>query len=126
MYINFQHTNKELTHYDTLNHFASFHVRIIIACAHPTVTLSCDIYISTELPSCEEYHDTKQKPIQRSTAELWPFVHHYHYVKKEDGEIVPLLFQSEASISGLDGCNDVWDHSSQNLMVSKMVCVVFS
>ena len=87
------------------------------------MTLSRDIYISTELPSCEEYHDTKQKSIQRSTAELRPFVH--HYVKKEDRGIVPLLFQSEVSISGLDGRNDVWDHSSQNLTVSKMVCVVF-
>ena len=27
-YIHFQHTNKELTHYDVLNHFQSFHIRI--------------------------------------------------------------------------------------------------
>ena len=47
------------------------------------------------------------------------------YVKKEDGRIVLLLFQSEASISGLDGRNEVWDHLNQNLMVSKMVFVVF-
>ena len=56
-------------------------------------------------------------------AELWPFVH--RYVKKEDKGIVLLLFQSEASISGLDGRNKVWDHSNQNLMVSKMAFVVF-
>ena len=49
------------------------------------------------------------------------FVH--RYVKKEYGGIVLLFFQSEASISVLDGHNKVWDHSSQNLMVSKMVCV---
>ena len=36
----------------------------------------------------------------------------------EEG-IVLLLFQSEASISGLDGRNEVWDHSNQNLTVSK-------
>ena len=46
-------------------------------------------------------------------AELWPFVH--RYVKKEDKGIVLLLFQSEASISGLDGHNGAWDQSNQNL-----------
>ena len=56
-------------------------------------------------------------------AELWPFVH--RYVKKEDRGIVLLLFQSEASISGLDGRNEVWDHSNQHLTVSKMVFVIF-
>ena len=47
------------------------------------------------------------------------------YVKKEDGGIVLVLFQSEASISGLDERDEVWDHSNQNLMVSKMVYVIF-
>ena len=61
--------------------------------------------------------------IRQSTAELWPFVQ--HYMKKEDGEIVLLLFQSGAGISGLDGHNEVWDHSTQNLTVSKMVFVLF-
>ena len=56
-------------------------------------------------------------------AELWPFVH--RYVMKEDKGIVLLLFQSEASITRLDGCNEIWDHSNENLTVSKMVCVVF-
>ena len=56
-------------------------------------------------------------------AELWPFVH--CNVKKEDGEIVLVLFQSEASISGLDERDEVWDHLNQNLMVSKMVFVSF-
>ena len=56
-------------------------------------------------------------------AKVWPFVP--RYVKKEDKGIVLLLFQSEASISGLDGRNKVWDHSNQNLTVSKMVFVVF-
>ena len=46
-------------------------------------------------------------------------------MKKEDERIVLLLFQSEASICGLNGCKDVWGHSNQNLMVSKMVFVVF-
>ena len=46
-------------------------------------------------------------------------------MKKEDGGTVLLLFQSEASISGLDGRNKVWDHSNQNLTVSKMVFDVF-
>ena len=55
-------------------------------------------------------------------AELWPFVH--CYVKKEDRGIVLILFQSEAGISGLDGCNEVSDHSNQNLTVSKMVLVI--
>ena len=31
----------------------------------------------------------------------------------KDAKIVLLLFQNEASISGLDGCNEVWDHSIQ-------------
>ena len=48
----------------------------------------------------------------------------HRYVKKEGREIVFLLFQSEAGISGLDGCNKVWDHSNQNLMVSKMVFAI--
>ena len=48
----------------------------------------------------------------------WPFVH--RYVKKENGRIVILLFQSEASVSGLDEHNEVWDHSNKNLMVSKI------
>ena len=56
-------------------------------------------------------------------AELWSFVH--RYVKKEDGEIVLVLFQSEAIISGLDERDEVWDHLNQNLMVNKMVFVVF-
>ena len=56
-------------------------------------------------------------------AKLRPLVH--HYVKKEQGGILLLLFQSEASISGLDGDDEVWDHSNQNLTVSKMVFVVF-
>ena len=47
-------------------------------------------------------------------------------MKKEDGGIVILLFQSEASISGLDGRNKVWDHSNQNLTVSKMVLDSFN
>ena len=46
-------------------------------------------------------------------------------MKKEDEGIVLLLFQSEASISGFDGCNEIWDHSNQTLTVSKMVFVVF-
>ena len=46
-------------------------------------------------------------------------------MKKEDGGIVLLHFQSEASISGLDGHDEVWDHSNLNLTVSKMVLVVF-
>ena len=46
-------------------------------------------------------------------------------MKKEDGEIVLVLFQSEASISGLDERDEVWDHLNQNLMVSKMVYVIF-
>ena len=58
----------------------------------------------------------------QSTARLWPFVH--RYVKKEDGGIVLVLFQSEASISGLDERDKVWDHLNQNLMVSKMVYVI--
>ena len=45
----------------------------------------------------------------------------HRYVKKEGGGIVFLLFQSEASISGLDGRNKV---SNQNLMVSKMVFAI--
>ena len=51
----------------------------------------------------------------------------YRYVKKEDGGIVLVLFLSEASISGLDeGQRDkVWGHLNQNLMVSKMMFVVF-
>ena len=36
-----------------------------------------------------------------------------------------LIFQSEASISGLNGRNKVWDHSNQNLKVSKMVFDAF-
>ena len=52
-----------------------------------------------------------------------PFVH--RYVKKEDGGIVLLLIQSGVSISGWDGRNKVWDHSNQNLMVSKMMFVSF-
>ena len=56
-------------------------------------------------------------------AELWPFVH--CYVKKEDGGIVLLLFQSETESSGLDGRDKVWDHLNQNLTVTKMVFVVF-
>ena len=54
-----------------------------------------------------------------NTAELWPFVH--CYVKKEDGKIVLLFFQSETGSSGLDERNQVWDHLNQNLMVNKMV-----
>ena len=47
-------------------------------------------------------------------------------MKKEDEGIVLLLIQSGAGISGLDGCDEVWGHSNQNLMmVSKMVFVVF-
>ena len=46
-------------------------------------------------------------------------------MKKEDGGIVVLLFQSEASISGLDERDKLWDHLKQNLMVSKMMFVVF-
>ena len=53
-------------------------------------------------------------------AELWPFVH--RYVKKKDGGIVLVLFQSEASISE---CDKVWDHLKQNSMVSKMVFAIF-
>ena len=34
------------------------------------------------------------------------FVH--RYVKKEDGGMVLVFFQSEASISGLDERNEVW------------------
>ena len=46
-------------------------------------------------------------------------------MKKEDGGIVLVLFQSEASISVLDERDEVWDHLKQNLMVSKMVYVIF-
>ena len=56
-------------------------------------------------------------------AKIWPFVH--HYVWKEDGGIVLVLFQSEASISGLDERDEVWDHLNQTLIVSKMVYVIF-
>ena len=45
-------------------------------------------------------------------------------MKKEDGGIVLVLFQSEASISELDECDEVWDHLNQTLMVSKMVYVI--
>ena len=44
---------------------------------------------------------------------------------EEDGGIVLLLFQREAESSGLDECDEVWDHLNQNLMVSKMVFIVF-
>ena len=43
------------------------------------------------------------------------------YVKKEDGGIVLLLFQSEAGSSGLDERDKVRDHLNQNLTASKMV-----
>ena len=46
-------------------------------------------------------------------------------MKKEDGGIVLVLFQSEANISGLDEHDEVWDHLNQNLMVSKMVFAIF-
>ena len=46
-------------------------------------------------------------------------------MKKEGEGIVLLLFQSEASISWLDGHNEVQDHSNQNLMGIKMVFVAF-
>ena len=46
-------------------------------------------------------------------------------MKKEDRGIVLLLFQSEASISGLDERDEVWDHLNHNLTVSKMVFIVF-
>ena len=46
-------------------------------------------------------------------------------MKKEDGGIVILLFQSEASISGVDGRNGSMRPSNQNLTVSKMVFVIF-
>ena len=49
--------------------------------------------------------------MRRSTAELWPFVH--RYAKKEDRRIVLVLFQSEASIPGLDERDNVWDHLNQ-------------
>ena len=45
-------------------------------------------------------------------------------MKKDDGRIVLLPFQSEASISGLDGCTKVWDHSNHNSMMSKMMFVI--
>ena len=32
-----------------------------------------------------------------------------------------MLFQNEVGISGLDGCNGVWDHLNQHLTVSKVV-----
>ena len=46
-------------------------------------------------------------------------------MKKEDGGIVLVFFQSEASISGQDERDEVWDHLNQNLMVSTMVYVIF-
>ena len=46
-------------------------------------------------------------------------------MKKEDGGIVLVLFQSEASISGLDERDEVWVRLNQNLMVSKMVYITF-
>ena len=46
-------------------------------------------------------------------------------MKKEDGSIALLLFQSETGSSGLDECDEVWDYLSQNLTVSKMVFIVF-
>ena len=46
-------------------------------------------------------------------------------MKKEDGGIVLELFQGEADISGLGERDEVWDYLNQNLMVSKMVHVIF-
>ena len=46
-------------------------------------------------------------------------------MKTEDRGIVLVLFQSEANISGLDERDEVWDHLNQNVMVSKMVYVIF-
>ena len=46
-------------------------------------------------------------------------------MKKEDGGIVLVLLQSEASISGLDERDKVWDYLNQNLMVGKMVYFIF-
>ena len=42
-------------------------------------------------------------------------------MKKIDGGIVLLLFQSEAGISGLDEPDEVRNHSNQNLTMSTMV-----
>ena len=54
-------------------------------------------------------------PITSQYDEVWLNYGHLYIaiMKKEDGGIVILLFQSEAESSGLNECNEVWDHLNQ-------------